>query len=195
MSSQPAYVIAGLGNPGAKYDGTRHNVGFEVIDALSSKYNIKVKKLKFQALYGEGVISGNRVILLKPQTFMNLSGRSVRECLDFFKLPLESLAVIYDDVALPTGKVRVRPNGSDGGHNGMKDIIYQLNSNAFARIRLGVGAPPHADYDMADWVLSNFSTGDKTLIQAAVDKAREAAEQIVGGLSIACVMQSINGDS
>lgn len=195
MSSGPAFVIAGLGNPGAKFDGSRHNVGFEVIDALSAKYNIKVKKLKFQALYGEGDIAGKRILLLKPQTFMNLSGQSVRACLDFFKLPIESLVVVYDDVALPTGKVRVRPSGSDGGHNGMKDIIYQLQTNEFARIRLGVGAPPHADYDLADWVLSAFSAGDKKLMQAAVETACKAVEQIIGGLSIACVMQGINGDS
>ncbi|MCL2080547.1 MAG: aminoacyl-tRNA hydrolase [Oscillospiraceae bacterium] len=190
----PGYILAGLGNPGPRYDGTRHNMGFAVIDALSAKYNIKVKKLRFQSLYGEGNIGGRRIILLKPQTFMNLSGRAVRACLDYYRLTPDRLAVIYDDAALPAGKVRVRPGGSDGGHNGMKDIIYQLNSDMFPRIRLGIGAPPHAGYDMADWVLSGFSPDEKPAMAAAVDKAVSAAEMITGGLSIACVMQSINGN-
>jgi len=194
LRSSPAYILAGLGNPGPKFDGTRHNIGFEVIDALSVKYNIKVKRLKFHSLYGEGIIGGNRVLLLKPQTFMNLSGRAVRACLEFYKLDMDSLAVIYDDVSLPTGKVRVRPSGSDGGHNGMKDIIYQLNSDMFPRVRLGVGAPLHADYQLADWVMTGFSTTDKPLMKTAVETAVKAIEQIVGGTSIACVMQSINGN-
>ncbi|MCL1820084.1 MAG: aminoacyl-tRNA hydrolase [Oscillospiraceae bacterium] len=193
--SSANYLFAGLGNPGSKYDGTRHNAGFEVIDALSVKYNIKVKKLKFQSLYGEGTIGGNRVILLKPQTFMNLSGRAVRECLEYYKLDISRLTVIFDDAALPTGKIRVRPMGSDGGHNGMKDIIYQLNTDEFARIRLGVGAPPHPDYDLADWVLSGYSPDDRKLMDTAVETACKAVEQIAGGQPIACVMQSVNGNT
>jgi PTH1 family peptidyl-tRNA hydrolase len=190
----PAHVLVGLGNPGPKYDGTRHNIGFEVIDALALKYNIKVKKLKFHSLYGEGTIGGSRVVLLKPQTFMNLSGKAVRACLEFYKIDLDKLTVIYDDVSLPTGKVRVRPDGSAGGHNGMKDIIYQLNADTFPRIRLGVGSPPHADYALEDWVLSGFSSADKAPMAAAVKASIKAAEMIIGGSSIACVMQSINGN-
>ncbi|MFA7637663.1 MAG: aminoacyl-tRNA hydrolase, partial [Monoglobales bacterium] len=135
------YIIVGLGNPGAKYETTRHNMGFITIDYLSRELNIPVNRLGFKSLYGQGVIGGEKVILVKPQTFMNLSGQTVKEIVDFFKVPAENLIVIYDDINIPLGKLRIRPFGSDGGHNGMKNIIYLLQSDKFPRIRVGVGMP------------------------------------------------------
>ncbi|MCL2083681.1 MAG: aminoacyl-tRNA hydrolase [Oscillospiraceae bacterium] len=170
------YVVAGLGNPGRKYDGSRHNAGFAAGDVLAARFGIPVKRLKFQSLYGLGSIAGKRVALLKPQTFMNLSGRAVRECLDFYKLPPERAVIIFDDAALPAGKVRVRARGSDGGHNGMRDIICQLRSDAVPRVKIGVGAPPESGYDMKDWVLSGFTESERVLISDAASRACDAVE-------------------
>ena len=190
--SPPEYVVAGLGNPGAKYDGSRHNAGFAVIDALAARMGVKVKKMKFQALYGEGIIAGRRVLLLKPQTFMNLSGRSVRDCLSFYKLPLERAVIVCDDTALPAGKIRVRAKGSDGGHNGVKDIIYHGRSDVFPRVKIGVGAPPDSRYDMADWVLSGFSEKERKLMDGAVSEACGAVEHIIAH-NTASAMNKYNG--
>lgn len=167
------YVIAGLGNPGNRYDNTRHNVGFEAIDYLASKHNISLTKLKFKALYGEGYIEGKRVLLVKPQTFMNLSGESLRDILDWYKLPVNNLIVLYDDIDLDTGKLRIRPKGSAGSHNGMKSIIYQLQKDSFPRVRLGIGKPP-VGWDLADFVLSKFSADDRKLINDCVIRSAEA---------------------
>ena len=177
--SVPAFVIAGLGNPGLKYEGSRHNAGFDVADTLAARLGVKIKKLKFQALYGEGVIAGRRVILLKPQTFMNLSGRSVRDCLNFYKLPLEKAIIIYDDISLPPGKIRVRPKGSDGGHNGIKDIIYHGHSDVFPRVRVGVGSPPNPGFELTDWVLSGYSAQERKLMDGAFVSACDAVEHII----------------
>ncbi len=178
MESGIAYAIVGLGNPGPRFDGTRHNVGFHAIDHLATRHSIALKKLKFQAITGDGTIGDTRVLLLKPQTFMNLSGQSVRACLDFYKLTPAKLIVLYDDVALPAGKIRVRAQGSDGGHNGIKDILFHLRTDQFPRVKIGVGAPP-SQFPLADWVLSTFSSAEAKLIVPAVTLAGEATERIL----------------
>ena len=174
-----SFVVCGLGNPGARYDGTRHNAGFMAVDLLAAKQNIRVNRLKFKALYGEGEAGGARVILLKPQTFMNASGESVREALAFYKLPPERLVVLADDIALPPGKLRIREKGSDGGHNGLKSIIYQLSSDRFYRIKIGVGSPPHPEYDIVDWVLGRLCEEEKKTVGSAVERAAEAVSDII----------------
>lgn len=171
-------IIVGLGNPGKKYENTRHNVGFCTIDYLSAKYGIKVNRLKHKALTGDGVIKGERVLLVKPQTFMNLSGESINEIAEWYKLPMERLIVIYDDVDLPVGTIRIRPKGSSGTHNGMKSVIYQLQSDEFPRIRIGIGKAPE-EWDLADYVLSRFSGEESADIAKSIERAAEAAAVIV----------------
>lgn len=168
------FLIVGLGNPGKQYENTRHNVGFSTIDYLSDKYNIKLSKIGFKAAYGDGFIDETRVVLVKPQTFMNLSGESVREIVNWYKIPLERVIVIYDDIDLELGKIRVRPKGSAGTHNGMKSIIYQLQEENFPRIRVGIGRPPEK-WDLADYVLSRFPKEDWEIIFKSIEKAAEAA--------------------
>lgn len=173
------YIVAGLGNPGKEYVGTRHNMGYEAIDAAAAKYDVKINREKFKGLYGEGRISGEKVLFIKPLTFMNLSGECIREFAEFFKIPNENIIIIYDDISLPTGKMRIRPKGSAGGHNGIKSIIYQLKTEVFPRIKIGVGAPENSGYDLADYVLGHFSKSEvETLIPVAV-KAAEALEKII----------------
>ena len=167
-------LIIGLGNPGAKYENTRHNVGFDTIDYLSKKYNIRLSRIRFKAVYGEGEIEGTRTILLKPQTFMNLSGESVRDIVAWYKLPLQRVIIIYDDIDLEPGKIRVRSKGSSGSHNGMKSVIYQLQAEEFPRIRIGIGRPPEK-WDLADYVLSKFPKQDREIIDQSIEKAAEAA--------------------
>ena len=162
------YLVVGLGNPGKQYEMTRHNIGFEVLDYISKEYTIKINKIKHKGLLGEGVIQGERILFLKPQTYMNLSGESVREVACFYKIPVENIIIIYDDISLPTGSVRIRKKGSAGGHNGIKSIIYQLASDDFPRIKLGVGAPRHADYDLKDYVLGHFAKEEADDIISAV---------------------------
>jgi PTH1 family peptidyl-tRNA hydrolase len=171
-------IIVGLGNPGKKYEKTRHNVGFYAIDILSAKYGIKVNRLKHKALIGEGDIKGKRVLLVKPQTFMNLSGESINEIAEWYKLPMENIVVIYDDVDLPVGAIRIRPKGSSGTHNGMKSVIYQLRSDEFPRIRIGIGKAPE-EWDLADYVLSRFGREEETEIAKSIERAAEAAAMIV----------------
>lgn len=186
------YLVAGLGNPGTQYEMTRHNIGFEVIDYIADKYNVNVKKLKFKGLYGEINISGEKVILLKPQTYMNLSGDSIRDFSSFFKIPVENIIVISDEVNLPAGKVRIRKSGSAGGHNGLKSIIYQLNSDNFPRIRLGVDAPLREKADLADFVLARFSKEEIPLLEDAIVRASKAVVEIISG-SIDNAMNKYNG--
>ena len=174
-----AGLFMGLGNPGPSYANTRHNFGFMAADAMAEKYGIAVKKLKFQALYGEGEIAGNRVLLLKPQTFMNKSGESVREALSFYKLTPENLIVVYDDMSIPCGKMRIRQKGSDGGHNGIKNILYHLQTDEFLRIKLGVGKPPRRDYDQIDWVLGKPQGEEWDDLQKTVKLAGPACEEIL----------------
>ena len=177
------YIIAGLGNPGRKYVGTRHNMGFEALDAVAAKYNISIKKSKFNALYGEGSIEGEKVILVKPQTFMNLSGESIREFKAWHKVEPSQIIIIYDDVSLPVGKMRIRPKGSAGGHNGIKSIIYQLNTEEFPRIKIGVGSPENPGFDLADYVLGRFTKAEvKELIPMAVKTADAVGEIIRNGV-------------
>lgn len=173
------YLIAGLGNPGTKYEMTRHNIGFHTIDYIADELGVKVKKLKYKALYGECEINGERVLLVKPQTYMNLSGESIVDFVNFFKIPVENVIIISDDISLDTGRIRVRPKGSAGGHNGLKSIIYTLNSDEFARIRIGVGAPKNENYELADFVLGRFSKEEIPVLEEAIKKASKAAEEII----------------
>ena len=169
-----SWLLVFLGNPGPKYDCTRHNAGFMAGDALAKKLGVSINKLRFKALTASAEINGEKVLLMKPQTFMNLSGEAVGEAARFYKIPPEHVLVVSDEISLPLGKLRVRPKGSAGGHNGLKSIIAHLGSDAFPRIRLGVGAPPHPDYDMADWVLSVFRNQDLEDMLSASDRAAEA---------------------
>lgn len=179
--SSADYIIVGLGNPGEKYANTRHNAGFMVIDMLAEKYNCKVSRLKFKSLYGDCTIGDSRVILCKPQTFMNLSGEAVRDIAAFYKLPPERVLIIFDDISLDVGKIRIRRKGSAGTHNGMKNIIYLSGVDTYPRIKVGVGAKPHPDYDLADWVLSSFKKDEFEPLKTAVESAVEAAALIVNG--------------
>lgn len=173
------YIIAGLGNPTTKYAGTRHNVGFDVIDQIAEEYNISVESRKGRAFVGTGIIAGQKVLLVKPQTYMNLSGESIRELVDFYKIDVESeLLVIYDDVSLDVGQLRIRKKGSAGGHNGIKSIISHLGTNVFLRIKVGVGEKP-AQYDLADYVLGHFSKEDRQLMEEGYRKAVHAVELLV----------------
>ena len=175
------YVIVGLGNPKREYENTRHNIGFDVIDALADKYGISVKEVKHKAVTGKGIIEGKRVILVKPLTFMNLSGESVRQVLDFYKAsPEEDLIVIADDISLDVGKIRIRKKGSAGGHNGLKNIILHTGTDGFQRIKMGVGEKP-AGWDLADYVMGSFSQDDKGKIDEAIQDAISAAVLMVQG--------------
>lgn len=175
------YIIAGLGNPTKKYEHTRHNVGFDVMDRIAGKYNIEMNQKKHKAVCGSGYMEGQKVLLMKPQTFMNLSGTSVREAVEFYKLdPAKSLIVIYDDVNLDPGGLRIREKGSAGGHNGIKDLIANLGTQEFARIRVGVGEKPEG-YDLADFVLGHFGKQERELVDEAIENAAEAAAEIVSG--------------
>jgi len=173
------YLIVGLGNPGKQYDMTRHNIGFHVIDYIADQKSVKVNKLKFKALYGETVIDGEKVLLVKPQTYMNLSGESVREFCSFYKIAPENVIVINDDVSLPPGKIRIRQKGSAGGHNGLKSIIYQLNSDNFPRVKIGVGSPSHEGYDLADFVLGRFTKEEIPVLEDAIIRTSKACEEII----------------
>ncbi len=175
------FIIAGLGNPTRQYEGTRHNVGFEVIDTLADKYNITVETRKSRALIGKGIIGGQKVILVKPQTYMNLSGESIGALVSYYKVDEEQeLLVIYDDVSLDVGQLRIRRKGSAGGHNGIKSIIQHLGTDVFPRIKIGVGEKPKG-FDLADYVLGHFSKGERVSMEEGYQKAAEAVEMIVQG--------------
>ena len=178
-SGGASWLIVGLGNPGEKYENTRHNVGFQVVDELAERQNAPVQKLKFKALTNLLTISGERVLVMKPVTYMNLSGEAVRPAADFYKIPPERILVISDDTALDPGKLRIRIKGSAGGHNGLKNIIQHLGTDQFPRVRVGVGQKPHPDYDLADWVLGKFQGGDKKVMDEAVKRAADAVECIL----------------
>lgn len=175
------FIIAGLGNPTKEYDNTRHNIGFAAIDVLADKYHISVMEIRNKALTGKGIINGQKVILAKPLTYMNLSGESIRPLADYYKIDVETqLIVISDDISLPPGQIRVRKKGSAGGHNGLKNIIRNLGSEAFSRIRIGVGEKPKG-YDLADYVLGHFAKEEKPLMEEGVQKAVRAAEIMLTG--------------
>ncbi len=180
-SGSPEFMIVGLGNPGRDYEMTRHNAGFLTLDHIAAEENVEIKKLKYKALIGDTVISGHRCLLVKPQTFMNNSGEAVREISQFYKIPPEKIIVIFDDISLPCGKLRIRRKGTDGGHNGIKSIIYHLNSDNFPRIKIGVGAKPHPDYNLADWVLSAFKKDEMEELKKAITKATEVLPFMLDG--------------
>ncbi len=180
-AGSPEFLIVGLGNPGKEYEYTRHNTGFLTLDRLSVEQNTDIKKLKYKALYGDTVINGHRCLLVKPQTFMNNSGEAVREFASFYKIPPEKIIVIFDDISLPCGKLRIRRKGSDGGHNGIKSIIYHLNSDNFPRIKIGVGEKPHPDYNLADWVLSTFGKDEMEELMKAIQKAVDVLPDMLDG--------------
>lgn len=177
----PEFIVAGLGNPYKKYTLTRHNSGFLCIDMLSQKLNFRVDKLKFKSLIGDTTINGHRCIVMKPQTYMNNSGEAIRECAAFYKIPPENVIIIYDDISLDVGKLRIRRKGTDGGHNGIKSIIYHLNNDQFPRVKIGCGKKPHPDYDLADWVLSEFKKDEQKALEPALENACKAIELLVNG--------------
>lgn len=177
----PEFLIVGLGNPGSKYAFTRHNAGFLCLDLLAEREHVRIDRIKFKGTLGEVRLGGKRCLLLKPQTFMNNSGESVREAAAFYKIPPERVLVIFDDISLPCGRLRIRRKGTDGGHNGIKSIIYHLHSDAFPRVKLGVGEKPNPQWDLADWVLSDFSKDELLSLRQAAEKACDAAEKIVCG--------------
>lgn len=177
----PEYLIVGLGNPGSEYAHTRHNAGFLAMDYLSQKIGVSVDRSKFRALYGMGELGGKKVILMKPQTYMNSSGEAVRQCADFYKIAPDHIIVISDDVNLAVGRMRLRRSGSDGGQNGLKSIIYQLQSDGFPRIRIGVGQKPSPEYDLANWVLGKFPEADQKVLLEEFDVVYRTLELIVKG--------------
>ena len=180
-SGPPDYMIVGLGNPGRQYELTRHNAGFLFADLLADKCNAKINKIQFKAVTAMIETGGHKCLLMKPQTFMNNSGEAVRQAAAFYKIPPERIIVVFDDISLPCGKLRIRRKGSAGGHNGIKSIIYHLNSDNFPRVKLGVGEKPHPDYELADWVLSNFKKDEISALREAAEKACGAVELMVQG--------------
>ena len=177
--SSVEWLIAGLGTPGRKYENTRHNVGFMVADEVAERQGKPIQRLRFKALTNVLAISGEKVLVMKPVTYMNLSGEAVRQAVDFYKIPPDHVLVVSDDTALPVGRLRIRVKGSAGGHYGLKNIIQHLGPDQFPRLRVGVGEKPHPDYDMADWVLGKFVGEDKKAIDAAVKRAADAIECIL----------------
>ena len=170
------WILVCLGNPGDKYENTRHNVGFMLADELGNKVGKPIQRLKYKALTNVVDFAGCKVLVMKPVTYMNLSGEAVREACQFYKIPPERVMVVSDDVSLPVGKLRLRKNGSAGGHNGLRSIIAQLHSDQFPRLKIGVGEKPHPDYDLADWVLGKFSKEDKKVLDATLKRGLDALE-------------------
>ena len=192
-SSQGAidFIVVGLGNPGSQYENTRHNAGFNALDLLAEKNSCQMKKIRFKSTTGECRIEGKRCLLMKPSTFMNNSGQAVVEAMNFYKISPEIVIIIFDDISLDVGKMRIRQKGSDGGHNGMKNIIYLSGSDMFPRVKIGVGKKPHPDYDLKDWVLSRFSAQDNKLLADIYKNTAEAVEYIIAG-DIQKAMASFN---
>lgn len=174
-----SWLIVGLGNPGREYEKTRHNAGFRCLDLLADSLNIRVDKLKFQGLYGQGTYNGKKIFLLKPQTYMNLSGRSVLQLSAYFGIPPQQIIVLFDDISLAPGRLRIRSDGSAGGHNGIKSIIQELGSQDFPRVKIGVGAKPNPEFDLADWVLSTFSALEEKALAVALRNAADGALAII----------------
>ena len=173
------WLIVGLGNPGREYERSRHNCGFRAVDILAEKLGCKIDRAKFQGLYGQTTYKGKKLMLLKPMTYMNLSGRSVLQLSAYFSIPPQKIIVMFDDIPLEPGRLRIRADGSAGGHNGIKSIIQELGSQTFPRVKIGVGAKPHPDYDLADWVLSSFSAQDEKALAVSLPNAAEAALAII----------------
>jgi len=179
-SSGITHIIAGLGNPGEKYMYNRHNVGFMTIDYLMQKYSFKVNKIKFRAVCGEALIGGKRVLVMKPQTYMNDSGSAIREAAEFYKIPSENIVLLYDDMSLDVGRMRVRLKGSAGGHNGIKSVIRELDTDVFPRIKYGVGTPPEG-FEVTDWVLGDIPKADREKLFECIEKTPDALELILNG--------------
>ena len=173
------FLLVGLDTPGQKYNSPRHNAGFLCMDLLAQQLGVKIDRIKFKSVVADVAIEGSRCILMKPQTFMNNSGEAVRDAANFYKIPPEHIIILFDDISLPPGKLRIRRKGSDGGHNGIKSILYLLGSDQFPRIKLGVGAKPRPDYDLADWVLSTFQKDELSRMKEAMEKACEAVPLLV----------------
>ena len=192
QSSNISWIIAGLGNPEPKYEITRHNAGFLAIDRIAENLNVSIKKMKFHALIGEAELGGERCLLLKPLTYMNKSGEAIAEAMRYYQIPPERVLVLFDDISLDPGKLRIRQKGSAGGHNGIKSIIEMTKSSDFPRIKIGVGKKPHPDYDLADWVLSKFKKEELPLMDESFTHAADAAAIIVSG-SIDRAMNRYNG--
>ena len=180
-SNSIEYIVVGLGNPGKQYEGTRHNAGFISLDYIADELGVKVNKIKFKSTVGEANIGGKRCLLMKPSTYMNLSGQAVTEAMRFYKIPPQQVIVISDDISLDVGKIRIRRKGSDGGQKGLQNIIYLSGSDEFPRVKVGIGKKPHPDYDLKDWVLSRFTDKDKKLIAERLPDIRGAVELIVSG--------------
>lgn len=177
--SNENWLIVGLGNPGREYEKTRHNCGFRALDILAEQLGVKVDKLKFQGLYAQANPNGTRVFLLKPQTYMNLSGRSVLQLSAYFNIPPQRIIVLFDDISLEPGRLRIRANGSAGGHNGIKSIIQEIGSQEFPRVKIGVGAKPNPNYDLADWVLSPFTANEEKALTVSLKNAADAALAVI----------------
>lgn len=183
------FLIVGLGNPGIQYENTRHNIGFKVIDNIAKEYNIEINRQKFKGVYGEGFINGEKVILLKPTTYMNLSGESIREVVDFYKLTCEDIVVIYDDISLDVGRLRIREKGSAGGHNGIKSIIAHLGTDVFPRIKVGVGQP---NVDLVNYVLGKFTDEEMEVLSESIDASTKAVSEIIK-YDVNTAMNKFNG--
>ncbi len=179
FKAKNAWLVVGLGNPGKDYARSRHNCGFRALDILADKLACKVDKGKFQGLYGQCTYHGEKLFLLKPQTYMNLSGKSVLQLSAYFNIPPQRIIVLFDDISLEPGRLRIRPDGSAGGHNGIKSVIQELGSQDFPRVKIGVGAKPHADSDLADWVLSGFTAQEEKALGPALERAADAALCII----------------
>ena len=179
--SPVSFLVVGLGNPGAEYVNTRHNAGFLTLDYIAERVGCNINRAKFDALYGEARLAGQRVLLIKPQTYMNNSGIAVRQFAEFYKIPADHIIVVSDDISLPVGRMRVRRSGSDGGQRGLKSIIYQLNSDAFPRVKMGVGEKPNPEYDLAAWVLSKFTESEQKILFEEFGTAMSGIEKIISG--------------
>lgn len=175
------YIVAGLGNPGRQYENTRHNAGFIALDKLADKYNCNVSKMKYKALIGDCTIAGKRTLLMKPQTFMNLSGEAVVQAMSFYKIPPENVIVLFDDISLDVGRMRIRRKGSDGGQKGMRSIIELSGSSLFPRVKIGIGEKPNPNWQLADWVLSRFTAAEREALDKVTDNACGAVEYIIAG--------------
>ena len=186
------WLIVGLGNPGREYERSRHNCGFRAVDILADKLGCKIDRAKFQGLYGQTTYKGKKLMLLKPMTYMNLSGRSVLQLSAYFSIPPQKIIVLFDDISLEPGRLRIRADGSAGGHNGIKSIIQELGSQTFPRVKIGVGAKPHPDHDLADWVLSSFSAQEEKALTVSLPNAADAALAIIDS-SVSEAANKFNG--
>lgn len=192
VGGTPEYIVVGLGNPESKYERTRHNAGFMALDRLCQFYKVRTDKLKFKSLCTVTQVEGKQVLFLRPSTYMNNSGEAVRDAMQFYKIPIENVLVMYDDISLAVGKIRIRRKGSDGGHNGIKSIIYLTGKDTFPRVKIGVGKKPHPDYDLAAWVLSKFTDQEVKALDETFDHVLEAVQMILSG-KIDQAMNKFNG--